>query len=148
MLKLLLAGALVVAPTLSVSTTQPDDREGVRRAAMDYIEGFYEGDSTKLMRSVRPDVFKYGYSIPRDARTYTGSQMTWAGFMSFARGVKASGRTRPATDPKEVQIYEVLDQTASAKITAYWGIDYILLAKVDGKWMITHVLWQTPPRKS
>jgi hypothetical protein len=40
----------------------------------------------------------------------------------------------------------VLDQTASAKLTASWGIDYLLLAKYDGRWMITHVLWQTPPR--
>ena len=29
----------------------------------------------------------------------------------------------------------------SAKLTAWWGTDYVLLAKYDGRWMITHVLW-------
>ena len=149
MTKLILAAALLVAPVLSArAPQQPSDREAVRRAAMDYIEGFYEGDSTKLMRSVRTDVFKYGYFVPRDSTRYVGEQMPWPEFLSFARNVKRSGRVRPATDPKEVQIYEVLDQTASVKVTAYWGIDYLLLAKHDGKWMISHVLWQTPPKKA
>jgi hypothetical protein len=72
--------------------------------------------------------------------------MTWPEFHAFANRVKASGRPAAPTAPKEVVIYEVLDQTASAKLTAYWGIDYLLLGKFDGRWMITHVLWQTPPR--
>jgi hypothetical protein len=149
MTRLILAAALLVAPALSAhAPQQSSDREAVHRAAMDYIEGFYEGDSTKLMRSVRPDVFKYGYFVPRDSTRYKGQQMTWPEFLAFARNVKKSGRVRPATDPKEVQIYEVLDQTASVKVTAYWGIDYLLLARHDGKWMISHVLWQSPPRRA
>ena len=147
--KLILVAALLVAPTLSAhAPQQPNDRDAVRRAALDYLEGFYEGDSTKLMRSIRTEVFKYGFYIPRDSTRYAGEQMKWPEFLDFARNVKKSGRVRPATDPKEVQIFEVLDQTASVKVTAYWGVDYLLLAKYDGKWMISHVLWQTPPRKN
>ena len=47
--------------------------------------------------------------------------------------------------PKDIAIYDVQDQTASAKLTAWWGTDYLLLAKENGRWMITHVLWQSPP---
>jgi hypothetical protein len=61
--------------------------------------------------------------------------------------VRENKRFAPASAPKEVVIYEVLDQIASAKVTAFWGVDYLLMAKHDGKWMISHVLWQTPPRK-
>ncbi|MFL5627186.1 MAG: hypothetical protein ACJ788_16520 [Ktedonobacteraceae bacterium] len=42
--------------------------------------------------------------------------------------------------------YEVLDHTASVKLIAAWGIDYMHLAKYNGKWMILHVLWQTHPQ--
>lgn len=35
---------------------------------------------------------------------------------------------------------------AAAKVTAWWGTDYLQLAKYDGQWMIVHVLWQSPPR--
>jgi hypothetical protein len=46
-----------------------------------------------------------------------------------------------------VEIYDVQDQTASAKLTAWWGTDYLLLARIDGRWMIRQVLWQSPPRR-
>jgi hypothetical protein len=44
-------------------------------------------------------------------------------------------------------VLDVLDHTASAKVTASWGIDYMQLAKFDGAWKIINVVWQThPPR--
>lgn len=43
---------------------------------MNYIEGFYEGDSTKLLRAVRPEVYKYGYYRAPDSTAYRCMQMT------------------------------------------------------------------------
>lgn len=141
----LLAGLLLLlAASAPAAAQSAPDREGVRRAALDYLEGFYEGDSTKHIRSIHPSVYKYGFEMTR-AGTYEGSRMTWPEFHDFTRRVRANNRPAPATAPKEVIIYEVLDQTASAKVVAYWGIDYLLLARIDGRWMITHILWQTPP---
>lgn len=123
------------------------DRDAVRRAALDYIEGFYEGDTAKLVRSVRPEVYKYGFHKRPDATQYNGMQMPWPEFLAFARRVKANNRPAPATAPKQVDLFEVQDQTAAVKVTAYWGIDYLLLAKYGDAWMISHVLWQSPPPK-
>ena len=128
------------------SSSAESERDAVRRAALDYLEGFYEGDTAKLERSVMPTVFKYGYS--RRPTGYRGSQMPYDQFFSFAEGVQAGRNKPPADAPKDVVIFEVLDQTASTKVTAWWGTDYLLLAKQpNGRWMITHVLWQTPPPK-
>jgi hypothetical protein len=66
--------ALSVAPQTAVAQAV-DEREAVRRAVLDYVEGFYEGDSTKHVRSVMPEVFKYGYWIPRDSTRYQGERM-------------------------------------------------------------------------
>lgn len=134
------------AAQAAAQTPAEADREGVRRAVLDYVEGFYEGDSTKHVRSIMPEVYKYGYMWLADRNRYNGSQMAWPEFHAYARRVQASGRKAPPTAPKDVVIFEVLDQTASAKITASWGIDYLLLAKRDGRWMISHVLWQSAPR--
>ena len=120
------------------------DQDAVRAAVLDYVEGFYNGDSTRLVRSVSPEVYKYGYSR-RGEGAYRGSRMTYPEFMSFARGVKEGRIRQPDQRPKEIVLYEVLDQTASVKLTAWWGSDYMLLAKTDGRWMITHVLWQSSP---
>jgi len=141
--------ALFAAPSASAQSASTPDRAGVQRAALDYLEGFYEGDSSKLLRSVHPQVFKYGYYRQNEGAAFSPSQMKFPdGFMAFARNVRETGRgAPPAGAPKEVIIYEVLDQTASAKVIAWWGIDYLLMGKVDGRWQITHILWQSPPAK-
>lgn len=133
-------------PALAQSTAA--DRDLVRRAVLDYVEGFYEGDSTKLLRSVAPAVRKTGYFRAHPDSAFRGSAMSFPeGFMGYARSVREGRNKTPAGAPKDVALFDVQDQTASAKLTAWWGTDYLLLGKHDGRWMITHVLWQSPPAK-
>ena len=73
---------------------QTDDREGVRRAVLDYVEGFYEGDSAKLARSVRPEIFKYGFWKARDSTRYAGEQMKYPEFFDYAPWRCTTCRTR------------------------------------------------------
>ena len=112
---------------------------------MDYVDAFYFGDSTKILRSISPDVIKHGYHRKRDATTYRLDTMSFREMLEYVDGVKK--RNNPNADKlaKKVEVFDQLDKTASAKVTAWWGTDYILLAKVNDKWMITHVLWQSPP---
>lgn len=137
--------AVLLTPMAAPAQSSPE-RAAVERAVLDYVEGFYEGDTLKLVRSIRPEVTKYGYYIPRDSSRYVGEAMPWSEFLSYARGIKERNRAAPATAPKQVEIFDIQDQTASAKLTAWWGTDYLLLAKYDGRWMIRQVLWQSPPR--
>jgi hypothetical protein len=144
---LLALAALVLAAALPgrAHAQGADDREGVRQAVLDYVEGFYEGDTTRLARSVWPEVRKFGFHRARPDTAYRGMAMAFPqGFMGYAEGVRSGRRVTPPDAPKEIEIFDVQDQTASAKLTAFWGTDYLLLAKVDGRWMITHVLWQGP----
>jgi hypothetical protein len=120
------------------------DRAGVERAALDYLEGFYEGSTEKIRRGVHPDVLKFGFS--KDASgEYERSPMSFDEMLEFATHVKESGRHPDASAPKEVELLDVLDQTASAKVHAWWGSDYLLMAKYEGEWKIVQVLWQSPP---
>jgi len=57
----------------------------------------------------------------------------------------AEKRSTPATAQRDITIFEVQDQTASAKIHASWGTEYVLLGKHGGRWMISHILRQSPP---
>ena len=144
--RLVLALGFLLAAALPAAAQAPDDREAVRRAVLDYVEGFYEGDTARLMRSVWPQVRKYGYSRDAALGTYRGMAMPFpTGFANYAESVKAGRSKTPPNAPKDIAIFDVQDQTASAKLTAWWGTDYLLLAKENGRWMITHVLWQSPP---
>lgn len=147
---LLLALAAGRAGAQAPAVSPPADTaevSAVRRAVLDYVEGFYEGDSTRFVRSVRPDVFKYGFWRPRDSTSYQPEQMKWDEFNAYANRMKANKRVTPPTAPKEVVIFDVQNMTASAKLTAWWGTDYLLLGKYDGKWMVSSVMWQSPPKR-
>ena len=137
-------GLALVSPSVGFAQATSDE-EGVRRAALDYLEGFYEGDSTKTVRSVRPEVTKFGFYRESADAEFQGSAMPFSDMIAFVNRVRDSGRTRPATDPKEVEILDIQSQTAVVKVTAYWGTDYLQMARYDGRWMILHVIWQTQP---
>ena len=127
---------------------QNTEADKVKAACMDYIEGFYEGDEAKLKRSLSPNLLKFGYWKNKGAESYQSEgQMTYDEALAYARGVKEKQRFPKADAPRGIEIYDVGEQIAAAKVTAWWGFDYMLLAKKDGKWMIEQVLWQGPLEK-
>ena len=119
---LALVGALT--PYVAHAQSAQDEAEAaVSQAAMDYLEGFYEGDADKIRRGVHPDVVKYGFMGDWDTGEYRGTAMSFADMIEFVDGVKERG-DYPADDaPKDFILLEVLDQTAAVKVVAWWGID-------------------------
>lgn len=127
----------------SASAAHAADVEAVRAAVLDYVEGLYEVAPERIERSVDPRLAKLGWS--RDPQgTYQEHPLTYEQLHRAALRYNRDGRV-PADAPKEITVYEVLDKTASVKLTAAWGVDYMHLAKLDGKWMIVQVLWQSHP---
>jgi Putative lumazine-binding len=105
--------------------------------------GSYEGDSTKHLRSVRPEVNKYGFWLPRDSTRYMGEQMTWSEILQYTAQMRVRNARTPGTAPKVVRLLDMHDQTAAVQVTAFWGIDYLLLGKYGQQWMVSSVLWQS-----
>ncbi|MEM7351293.1 MAG: nuclear transport factor 2 family protein [Acidobacteriota bacterium] len=127
----------------SLSTAHAADVEAVRAAVLDYVEGLYEVAPNRIERSVHEKLAKVGWK--RDAQgTYREFPRTYEQLLEGARRYNRDGQI-PVDALKEITIYEVLDKTASVKLTAEWGIDYMHLVKLDGKWMIRNVLWQGHP---
>ncbi len=140
--KVALVMILLAIPTFLPAQT-PDDRAAVERAALNYLEGFYEGSTEKLRQSVHPDAHKFGFY--KEDGKYKRSPMSFNEMLDFAEDVKKTGDFPDKNAPKKVELLDVLDQTAVAKVYAWWGSDYMTLAKYDGKWMIVQVLWQQAP---
>jgi hypothetical protein len=139
---------LFILPFCSAQAQTDADREAVRQAALDYVEGIYNVDPSRIERSVHPKLAKLGfYRPPADDAYRPGSAMTFERLVEIAKNYNKEGKL-PKDAPKEVTILDLLDQTASVKLVAEWGVDYMHLAKFDGKWMIVNVLWQSPPKKS
>lgn len=140
-----MASALALMIPAAVSGQSAEDRAGVERAAMDYLEGFYEGLTDKIRRSVHTEVLKFGFARRGDNGDYRRIPMSFDQMLAFATNVKETGDFPDENAPKRVELLDVLDQTAVAKVYAWWGSDYLSMAKYDGEWKIVQVLWQSPP---
>ena len=138
--------AAAVLPFQSGQAKPAGDRAAVEQAALDYLEGIYTSDVSRIERSVHPQLTKRGFWRDSPAVAW-GPQttMTYEQLVTLTRNWNAK-KDRDISI-KKVDVYEVLDQTASAKVTAMWGIDYLHLAKYDGRWKIINILWQAHPAK-
>ncbi|MBC3539609.1 nuclear transport factor 2 family protein [Rufibacter sediminis] len=122
------------------------DKAGVRLACQDYIQAFYKADTTIAYRSVHPLLQKRGFSYSATNQAYSKQQeMPFQALVSLAKRWNADGKQANASSIQEVQILDICDKTASAKVTAVWGIDYIHLVKEKDKWWVMNVLWQSMP---
>ena len=141
---ILIIAALVLLPSGALAQSDAV-RVSVNHALLDYVEGIYTVDASRIERSVHPELAKRGFFVKKGETAYSSDVMTFQQLVEVAKTFNKSGRL-PKDAPKEVVIFDISDQTASAKLTAVWGIDYIDLAKYDGKLKFVNVLWQTPPK--
>ena len=123
-------------------------KQQIERACLDYIEGFYEGDTTKIMRSIKPSLYKFGYWKNKTSGKYEPDEhMNYRGAINYTKNVYEKKKFTKEGSPKKVEVLDIMNTIASAKVTAWWGVDYILLSKQDDKWMIEQVLWEGPLEK-
>ena len=138
---------LLLAIPVSAQQEANADREAVRQAVLDYVEGIYNVEPQRIERSVSPNLAKLGFYRPVAETAYRPARaMAYQQLVEIAKTYNKEGKLRKDA-PKIIEIYDVLDQTATVKLTAEWGTDFMHLAKIDGKWMIVNVLWQSPPPK-
>jgi hypothetical protein len=129
---------------LTATAFAQDEQAAVERAVLDYVEAIEQGKPELMRRSVHTDLHKFGFFREGPEAAYQIYPMTFDELVELAATFKQDGRV-PADARHSVEILDVLDQTASVKLTAFWGVDYLHLAKYDGEWKIVQVLWQSHP---
>lgn len=123
-------------------TSASQDLKAIERAALDYAESYYEVAPDYVERSIHPDLDKLGY-VWKDGRWET-HPMDYDGFMGMVKWHASNDRV-PEPGPKDVVVLEATDRTALVQLTGSWGVDYLQLARFDGRWQTRHVVWQTAP---
>ncbi len=138
---------LLLICSVKISFAQ-QPKELINKACLNYIEGFYEGDTAKLIQSLKPSLYKFGYWKNKNSGKYEpDGNMTYREALDYAKNVLAKKHFPKADAPKKVEILDIQNNIAAAKVTAWWGIDYILLAKQNDSWLIEQVLWEGPLQK-
>ena len=140
---ILLFAIILASFTGTQAQTSDADREAIKATALDYIEGWYEGNPERLERALHPDLAK------RIVRTNDRNQrmLGQMSAMSLVQGVRNGGgkNTPKEKQQKDVTILDMFGNAASVKVIASDWIDYLHVAKWNGRWVIVNVLWELKP---
>ena len=114
--------------------TDDGERAAVVATALDYYEGWFDGDADRMRRALHADLVKRDV-VDGPVDTTTCAQMVDA----TAEGV---GRRRdPGERRIEVHVHHVHGDIAAAVVTSAVYVDYLHLVRVDGRWQILNALW-------
>ena len=137
-------GTIKSQSTGQASTQSLPDAELIKQAALDYIEGFYEGDAQRMERALHPELAKRIVRTDAQGRSNLG-QMSAMTLVQITRS--GDGKNIPKEkQQKDVTVLDIFGNAASAKIIASDWVDYLHLAKWRGRWVIVNVLWELKPQ--
>ena len=112
-----------------------DTQKAIVATALDYYEGWYDGDAARMDRALHPQLVKRSLEADDGIETITAPWMVDA---------TAQGRGRRA-DPAERRIDIRVDHVHGSIATAHASgpvyVDYLQLVLVDGRWRILNALW-------
>ena len=142
---LLVAMAIACATLSANAQTASPEAEAIKRTALNYAEGWYEGDAEKMESALSTDLAK---RIVRTNPQGQGmvSSMTALALIQGTRG--GFGKQTPkAEQQKDVTVLDVTGNAATVKLEMRDWIDYLHIGKLNGKWLIINVLWEMKPKK-
>ena len=142
----LLLVMLLLALGSKARAQSASDAVAIKQTALDYIEGWYEGNAERMERALHPELAK------RIVRTDAKSGRSGLGqmsAMSLVLGTRSGGgkETPKEKQQKDVTILDVFENAASVKVVASDWVDYLHMAKWNGRWVIVNVLWELKPKE-
>lgn len=143
-MKTVLSLICAMAVSVVVLAGSKDQNHGIKKAALDYVEGWYDGNAERMESSLHPDLAKR--VLMPDPRNKHGRLE----HMSAMKLVQATRRQRNNPVPTEkrtanITILDVEGKAASVKAEMHDWLDYMHLARIGDEWKIVNVLWEPKP---
>jgi hypothetical protein len=114
------------------------DMKAIEQAALDYVQGYFEGSGERIERGLNPEFHKVVVrALPngRELLLLTSRSM-------LIEGANAGmGKDLEKAKAVKVEILSVFKNTASVRIDSPDFIDLAHIAKINGQWQVVNVLW-------
>ena len=133
--------ALALALPAGAVQQQANEEAAIRATALDYVEGWYTADAARMERALHPELAKRIVNTnPQNKRSSLGQQSA----MTLVQNTRNGGGkdTPPEQMQKDVVILDIFQNAASVRATMSGWIDYMHMAKWNGRWVIVNVLWE------
>ena len=132
------AALLALAPSRPLAAQTSADSAAIKATALDYIDGYYTGDAARMERALHPDLAKRIVNTDQNGRSRLGQMSA----MTLVQGTRAGGGKEETNKREDVRILDIFQNTASVRIDAGTWVDYLHVAKWNGRWVIVNVLWE------
>jgi len=117
------------------------DHDAIVRVALDYFEGWFEGDAARMRRTLHPDLAKRSPDdapAPGELEKLTAQEM-------IERTTQGIGKTRDVPDRRiEVEVEHVYREIANVTVRSAVYVEYLHLVRTRDGWKIVNALWQRP----
>lgn len=129
----------VICTTKGLTQTK-EDSASIRKAVLDYIEGWYDGDVARMDKALHPDLNKKQVFYFQQSSTDLVNQASKSMMLEYTRA--GFGTKTPREKIKnDVIILDIYHNIATVKATSYDYVDYCHVVKYNGEWKIINVLW-------
>jgi hypothetical protein len=111
-------------------------RTEIVATALDYFEGWFDGDVTRMRRALHPGLAKR--ALIDDGGTLDETTAEWM----VDATEKHIGKTRDVPDRRiEVEVIDVYGEIATAVVRSAVYREYLHLVRTDDGWKIVNALW-------
>lgn len=118
---------------------QTSDREAVDQVMQTFMRAYTTADNALAKDVFRKDGVMIGYSAAR------GSELLTRSGEQFAEGFDGKPAADEAQRKRSYDIVDVAENLAAVRVMldypGWKGVDYVVLLKTDGKWMIMSKSW-------
>jgi hypothetical protein len=121
------------------------DSAAIRATALDYIEGWFQGNGERMERALHTHLAKRRVATDSTGR----SRLIEMTALELVQGTRAAyGTELPAAERRsDVTILDIYGNAASVRVNAGPWVDYMHVAKWSGRWVIVNVLWENRPAR-
>lgn len=116
-----------------------EDSLEIRRAVLDYAEGFYSGDVVRMEHALYPD---FNMVKPRKVSQAGNIALTYSTYSGLLEATRSGvGRLEEEKRKISINILNIRENVANVKLVSAKFNDYVQLVKNDNQWKIINVLW-------
>ena len=116
-----------------------DDRAAVVRTALDYFEGWFDGDAARIERALHPELAKRSLG---QASSGTERLATLTARLMVEATARGEGkREDPGDRHIEVEVEHLHGTIANATVRSAVYVEYLQLVHTRDGWKIVNALW-------
>ena len=119
------------------------DSAAIRATALDYIEGWYTNNPSRMERALHPKLAKRMVWADSTGKSHLVDLTA----TELVHGTGEHPRVPVSERRKEVQILSAFGNAAVVRIDAQEWVDYLQEIKWNGSWKIINVVWENRPRE-